>query len=287
MTAAAAFPWSVDLGGLTVRLLRAGRFRTDAGAFFGPVPRLLWEPLVRDELDELDRIWVAANCLLVETADRRVLVESGLGELDPETAARVGFEGPSIRAALAEVGLGPADVDLVVLSHLHSDHAGGIADPAGDLSFPGATIVVQADELAIALRRNARLAAAYDQARLRALAGRLTDSAVDGEVELLPGVSVVRTGGHSGGHQVVIVRGRDGVVCFPGDLAPRPWAANPRWITTYDDFPLASVARKASLFRRAAEEGWLVVCSHEPETPVGRLVADRDRYRFEPLAAAD
>ncbi len=284
-TTPSALRWRADLGGVQVRLLQAGRFRTDAGALFGPVPRVLWEPLVSDELDDLDRVWVAANCLLVETADRRILVESGVGELDPGTAERIGLQGPGLEAALAELGLGPGDVDLVVLSHLHTDHAGGIAGPDGSLRFASAPIVVQAAELAVALRRNARLAAAYDQPRLRAVADRLAAATVDGEAELAPGVSVLPTGGHSGGHQVVLVRGRDAVVWFAGDLAPRPWAANPRWITTYDDFPLTSVARKAVLFRRAAAEGWLVVCSHEPEHPVGRLVAEGDRYRFEPLDA--
>ncbi len=286
MTGPTPTPWEVDLGGVRVRLLQAGRFRTDAGALFGPVPRILWEPLVRDELDARDRVWVAANCLLVETGGKRVLVESGLGELDEATRTRVGFEGPSVEGALAELGLGPGDIDLVVLSHLHADHAGGIADREGRRRFSEADVVVQAAELDIALRRNARLAAAYDQPRLRRLVAQLRDSVVDGERELLPGLSVLPTGGHSGGHQVVLVRGALGSLCFAGDLAPRPWAANPRWVTTYDDFPLTSVARKAELFRRAAEEGWLLVCSHEPVRPVGRLEREGDRFRFEPLEDA-
>lgn len=283
MTAPTALSWSADLGGIGVRLLQVGRFRTDAGALFGPVPRVLWEPLVRDELDELDRVWVSANCLLVETAERRILVESGVGELEPSKAERIGFEGPGLEAALAELGLSVGDIDLVVLSHLHTDHAGGIIAADGTLRFGPTPVVVQAAELAVAIRRNARLAAAYDQPRLRAVAERLAEAAVEGEAEVAPGVSVLPTGGHSAGHQVVLVRGRDAVVWFAGDLAPRPWAANPRWITTYDDFPLTSVARKAALFRQASTEGWLVVCSHEPERPVGRLGAEGDRYRFDPL----
>ena len=106
----------------------------------------------------------------------------------------------------------------------------------------------------------------------------------DGERELLPGVSVVPTGGHSAGHQAVVVRGGGGdrrTVAFFGDLLMRPWAANPRWVTSFDDFPLDSVARKAELFAQAADEGWTVVAVHESRHPVGRLVRDRDRFAFE------
>ncbi len=92
----------------------------------------------------------------------------------------------------------------------------------------------------------------------------------------------MRTGGHSGGHQAIVVRGPNETVGFFGDLCMRPWSANPRWVPSFDDFPLTSVEVKASLFRQATEEGWTVVLSHEPRRPVGRFVADRDRYRFEP-----
>jgi hypothetical protein len=70
-------------------------------------------------------------------------------------------------------------------------------------------------------------------------------------------------------------------LAFFGDLCMRPWAANPRWVTAFDDFPLDSVAVKGSLFARAADEDWIVALSHEPVTPIGRLVRDRDRFAFE------
>jgi len=107
-------------------------------------------------------------------------------------------------------------------------------------------------------------------------------TAADGEVEILPGVSVFLTGGHSAGHQGVLVRGRDRTLAFFGDLAMRPWSANPKWITAFDDFPLHSVAVKEELFARAAAEGWTIVLSHEPVRPVGRIIRDRDRFTFEP-----
>jgi glyoxylase-like metal-dependent hydrolase (beta-lactamase superfamily II) len=97
-------------------------------------------------------------------------------------------------------------------------------------------------------------------------------------------VWVVPTGGHSGGHQAIVVRAPGAApLAFFGDLAMRPWSANPRWVTSFDDFPLDSVEMKGELFARAADEGWLVVLSHEPLTPVGRLVRDRDRFAFQAI----
>jgi glyoxylase-like metal-dependent hydrolase (beta-lactamase superfamily II) len=95
---------------------------------------------------------------------------------------------------------------------------------------------------------------------------------------------VRRTSGHSGGHQAIIVRGRDRTVAFIGDLFMRPWSANPKWVTAFDDFPLTSVAVKTRLFAEAHEEGWTIVLSHEPRRPVGRLAGERGRYHFEPTA---
>ena len=97
----------------------------------------------------------------------------------------------------------------------------------------------------------------------------------------MPGVWVRRTSGHSGGHQAIIVRGRDRTVGFIGDLFMRPWNANPRWIASFDDFPLTSVEVKEAIFAEAAAEGWTIVLSHEGRRPVGRLTTERGRYRFE------
>ena len=130
------------------------------------------------------------------------------------------------------------------------------------------------------------MVASYVQPELRLVRDWGAQGWADGERELLPGVTVVPTGGHSTGHQAVIVRGTgDGArtVAFFGDLFMRPWGANPRWVTAFDDFPLDSVQRKLELFAQAVDEDWLIVLSHESERPVGRLERDRDRFRFEPV----
>ena len=280
-----AVHWRRDLGGgTTVALVQAGTFRSDAGALFGPVPRLLWNRWVADEIDEENRLLQALNCLLIETPAGRVLVETGIGErIDEKNRAMRGYEGPWIVQALRTAGFDPGSVDVVAMSHLHFDHAGGLLAADGARAFPQARIVAQRAEWDIALGDNPRLVASYVQPELRLVADWGAEGWVDGERELLPGVSVVPTGGHSAGHQAIVVRAAGAPpLAFFGDLAMRPWSANPRWVTAFDDFPLDSVTVKGDLFAQAADERWTIVLSHERDHPVGGLERDRDRYRYDP-----
>ncbi len=236
-----------------------------------------------EEIDADNRLLQALNCLLVETPAGRVLVETGIGErLDEKSRAMRGYDGPSIVPALGQAGFDSASVDRVAMSHLHFDHAGGLLRADGSRAFPRATIVAQRAEWEVALGSNPRLVASYDQPELRLVREWGSEGWADGEREILPGVSVVPTGGHSSGHQAVVVRAPGAApLAFFGDLAMRPWSANPRWVTAFDDFPLDSVSVKGELFANAADDGWTIVLSHESRHPVGRLVRDRDRFRFE------
>jgi glyoxylase-like metal-dependent hydrolase (beta-lactamase superfamily II) len=280
-----AVDWSRELGGgVRVALVQAGTFRSDAGVIFGPVPWTMWDGLVSGEVDGKRRLLQALNCLLVETPAGRVLVETGIGErLDDKTREMRGYDGPSVVPALEAAGFAADTVDVVAMSHLHFDHAGGLLRTDGSRAFSRASIVAQRAEWEVALSDNPRVLASYVQPELTLVRDWGAEGWVDGERELLPGVSVVPTGGHSAGHQAIVVRSGVGrPLAFFGDLMMRPWAANPRWVTAYDDFPLDSVARKAELFAQAADEDWIVVLSHELDHPIGRVVRDRDRFRYEP-----
>jgi glyoxylase-like metal-dependent hydrolase (beta-lactamase superfamily II) len=281
-----AVDWARDLGGGTrVALIRAGTFRSDAGALLGPVPWSLWGGLVADELDEKRRLLQALNCLLIETPAGRVLVETGIGErVDEKARAMRVYEGPAIVPALETAGFAPDSIDVVAMSHLHFDHAGGLLRADGSRAFPRAAIVAQRAEWEVALGDNPRLVASYVQPELVLVRDWGAEGWAEGEREVLPGVSVVPTGGHSTGHQAIVVRGGGSggrTLAFLGDLMMRPWAANPRWVTAFDDFPLDSVARKTDLFAQAADEDWIVVLSHELDHPIGRLLRDRDRFQYE------
>ena len=186
-----AVDWARELGGgVRVGLIQAGTFRSDAGTLFGPVPWVLWNGLVDDEIDDKRRLLQALNCLLVETKSGRVLVETGIGDrVDDKTRAMRAYEGPWIVPALKAAGFSPESVNVVAMSHLHFDHAGGLLGPDGEKAFQHAKIVAQQAEWEVALGENPRLVASYVQPELRLVETWGKQGWVDGEHEILPQVT--------------------------------------------------------------------------------------------------
>jgi glyoxylase-like metal-dependent hydrolase (beta-lactamase superfamily II) len=265
-------------GGVRVRLVRAGWFRPDAGGFFGVVPRPLWERLV--ETDDRGRILCRLNLLLIESDGKRVLVETGTGlRMTARDRDIKGVEGGDPVAALEALGEDPASIDFVVVSHLHYDHAGGMVDAAERPAFPNARYVVQRDEVQAARGDELRLAGIMerDQLDLVHAAGQLAE--VHGTVELVEGVTVLRTGGHTRGSQAVLL-GREGEAgergVFFGDLVPTRWQLPVRWTSAYDDYPIEAVETRNELVTRAAREGWWCWFTHDPgEMPIRIEAVDK------------
>ena len=269
----------IDLGGVTVDLLRIGTFWSDAGAIFGPVPQETWAPMVANELDARSRLLQALNILHVSDASGGVLLETGAVPAGTQVS-NDDTDSRSARDVLISAGLDVERITSVVPSHLHRDHAGGLVDQRGAAAFPRAKIVAPGREIAAVASGSLRARAAYDVAGLTQLFRATPPRSFEGTLELTPTISLRRLGGHTPGSQATVVRGRERTLLFLGDLFMRPWQANPRWVTAYDDEAWVSVDAKASIFAEAAAGEWLVVMSHEVQTPVGRIVADRDRFRF-------
>lgn len=270
---------SLDLGGITVDLLRIGTFRSDAGAIFGPVPQETWGPMVASELDARSRLLQALNILHISDSAGSVLLETGAVPAGQQVRDE-DTDSHSAREALVSAGIDVERITNIVPSHLHRDHAGGLVDQHGAAAFPHAQIVAPAREIAAVASGSLRARAAYDVPALTLLFGATSPRSFDGTLELTPTITLRRLGGHTPGSQATIVRGSERTLLFLGDLFMRPWQANPRWVTAYDDEAWVSVDAKASIFAEAAAGEWLVVMSHEVQTPVGRIVADRDRFRF-------
>ena len=281
------------LGDFRIHALEAGLVRLDGGAMFGVVPKPLWEK--RIPADERNRIPLALRCLLVETPDALVVIETGLGNKENEkfvdiygvdNASTPGSGYPDrLQEAVAAAGFSVDDVSVVVNTHLHFDHAGGNTFRDGEgqvrLAFPRARYHVQRGEWEWAHRTNERTSASYlpDSYRPVMEAGRL--ELVEGDVEIVPGISVYRTPGHCPHHQSVLVSSGGETACFVADVMPTMAHLPLPWIMGYDVEPLVTLESKRALLRRAVDERWLLVSTHDPFVPWGRVSAEGKGVRLE------
>jgi glyoxylase-like metal-dependent hydrolase (beta-lactamase superfamily II) len=261
---------------------------------FGVVPKTLWERKI--PADAKNRIPLGMRCLLIEHPDGLVLVDTGAGNKESEKFygiygienSPVGAIGPTqLESALAEAGFTPADITMVIDSHLHFDHAGGNTR-LGDggepvLSFPNASYVARRGEWEWAHRANERTSASYFGHNYDPLqaAGRL--ELVDADVELLSGISLRRTPGHTPHHQGIMVESGGERLFYLADLAPTTSHVPLPWIMGYDVEPLVTLETKRAVWAEAASERWTVMFEHDAVNAFGRIVADGKGYACEVL----
>lgn len=268
----------LDLGSVHIRWLDGGEFRPDGGAMFGPVPKRVWSRAYPCDPDNL--VTLAARPLLLETRHGWMLVDGGFGHHLDERQRRLYNVSRAGRLAesLAEAGVAPAQVEWVVLTHLHLDHASGLVAEGSDGRlrplFPRARHVVQAIEVGEMASPHERERHAYEQRSWRPLVESGLVEQVDGTRELAPGVEVFLTGGHSRGHQGLLLRSDGGVVLHLGDVLPTAAHLRPLWVSALDDFPLDSIEVKRRWLGRAIEGSWWIAFYHDHRVLAGRCGAD-------------
>ena len=281
------------LGDLRLHAIETGLQWLDGGAMFGVVPKALWER--RIPADERNRIPLAARALLVETPDELVLIETGLGNKSDARAIQIyGLDalpddpgqGPDrLQAGIRAAGFEPEQVTRVINTHLHFDHAGGntFRDGAGDvrISFTRARYAVQRGEWEYAHSTNERTRASYLSADFEPVHEAGLFDFLDGEVEVLPGISVLRTPGHTPHHQSVLIRSGEEVACFLADVVPTMAHIPLPWIMGYDVEPLVTLESKRRLLAMALEERWLLVSTHDAVTPWGVLVQEEGKLKLD------
>jgi glyoxylase-like metal-dependent hydrolase (beta-lactamase superfamily II) len=269
----------IELGPVKVHVLRESTFWLDGGAMFGVVPRAVWEK--RDPPDDRNRVELAANVALIETAGKRVLVETGMGQRwAARDVERYRLQDGGLLAALASIGVAAADVDVVVNTHLHFDHAGGntrVADGRLVPTFPRARYVVQLGEWEDATHPHERNHASYREEDFVPLAEARQLETVQGEVEVAPGVRVVPVGGHTAYHQMVMVEGGGRTLAIPSDLLPTSSHLPLPFIMSYDLFPVGTLEAKRRLLARAVEEDWALLFYHDARVPSGRVRLEQGR----------
>jgi glyoxylase-like metal-dependent hydrolase (beta-lactamase superfamily II) len=275
------------LGRWQVHAIHAGSQRLDGGAMFGVVPKPLWQRRIAP--DDRNRIPLAMRCLLIEHEVGPILIDTGAGNKEDSKFRDIyGIEndGPDgrtrLEAGLAQIGIRPDDVAIVIDTHLHFDHAGGNTwrDPAGAIrpTFPKARYVVQAGELDYATHTNERTAASYFPHNFAAIRDGGQFDLARGERRIADGVTVVPTPGHTPHHQGVLLDSGGERAFYLADLVPTTAHLPLPWIMGYDVEPLVTLETKRRILRRALDEEWLLVFEHDATTAWGRVAFDGKAY---------
>lgn len=283
-TAGMALPCDVSVS-FEWRILRAGRLHLDGGSMFGVVPKPMWSKLVTP--DALNRIPLQTNCLLLHRpaiGDQRsthTLIETGFGsKWSDKERGFYDLERRDITDALREVGVAPEQIAHVIVTHLHFDHAAGLTrlDAGGKAvpTFANAEVFVQRREWDDALANRSTMNRTYLRDHLDPLADRVR--LVDGEAEVLPGITVWPMPGHTWGQQAVRFNDAQGTVVFAGDVLPTANHVGLPFSLAYDMEPYTSMLSKKRLYEQAIANDWRLALDHEPgEHIVFRVREDTDK----------
>ena len=280
------------IGDFTVHAIQAGGQRLDGGAMFGVVPKPLWEK--RIPADERNRIQLGMRCLLIEHPSGLILIDTGAGNKENEKFKDIyGLEnegasgGTMLEDGLAEIGVSPDDIAIVINTHLHFDHAGGntrIREGGRvELSFSNATYIVKRGEYDYAMHANERTAASYFDRNYLPVEAAGKIEFVTREKAIVKGVRVIPTPGHTPFHQGVLIESGGERAFYLGDLVPTHAHLPLPWIMGYDVEPLVTLETKRRILKQAVEEHWLVIFEHDATVAWGRVKFDGKAYR---LAAA-
>lgn len=263
----------MKFGSFEIHSVSDGFFRLDGGAMFGVVPRVMWERT--NPPDDKNRILLGLNPLLIITEQRKILVDTGIGNKDDAKFCSLYAvdRKPTMQESLAKLNLLVDDINIVVSTHLHWDHAGGNTTKGVDgkirATFPNATYMIQRGEWDEATTPNERTRGSYHQEDFLPLkqAGQL--ELIVGDTPVEDGIDIITIPGHNRHFQTVLISSNDQKAIFLGDLIPTASHLSYPYIMGYDLFPLETLKAKKQLLQRAVEENWLLIFEHDPKVKMG------------------
>lgn len=276
---------------MKIKIIDSGRFKLDGGAMFGVVPKVMWEKI--NPPDEQNLCTWAMRCLLVETGDRRILIDTGMGDKqDAKFRSHFHPHGDTdLLSSLAQEGLTPEDITDVLLTHLHFDHVGGAVryDDHGKLAptFPKATYWTNERHYQWALHPNPREKASFLKENIVPLAeaGVLSYIPVsDTDVEWLPGIQLRFVYGHTEAMMLPILTHNGRTLVYCADLIPSVGHLGLPYVMSYDLRPLRTLEEKERLLTEAVDNAYYLFFEHDPRTACltvtrnerGRIVPDQE-----------
>ena len=256
---------------------------------FGIVPKSLWSKI--DPSDERNRILLALNPLLVRTGSQNILIDTGLGDtrgkkFDDLYNVNCG----KLLDSLFELGTPAEEINTVVMTHLHFDHSGGTVRRGEDgilhTAFPNARYVIQKREWDDAHDTNEVTKGSYlpDELDIIESSGQL--ELIHGDTEIAGGVRLVVTGGHTAGHQIVLIENEGQTCIFWGDLIPMSAHVNMAYIMSYDLYPVDTLEQKRLWLKKALEQDWISYFEHDPRISFAKLNKTERRINVEPVKSS-
>ncbi len=273
-------------GDFTIYHLVEQRFKLDGGAMFGVIPKKIWGKMIDADDDNL--IPMITNLFVVDSGDKRILCDTGLGDLLSDREKKIyATEGKSnIEKGLEEIGFSSEDIDIVFLSHLHTDHSGGaVIEKNGKVipRFENARYLVQKEEWHDAMNPDERTAAVYISERLKPIEESGQLELLDGDCDYLPGVRIVKTGGHTPGHMGIEFFSIDIAIVYYADIIPSSHHFKVPYVPSTDLLPLDTMKVKRKLTKRALSGEIAIAFDHDIEIPIGKAREEGVKTIIEPL----
>jgi glyoxylase-like metal-dependent hydrolase (beta-lactamase superfamily II) len=269
----------LDVGAFDVTVCSDGTYLLDGGAMFGVVPKTLWSK--RTPADDLNRILLGLNSVVVRTGKHVVLIETGIGNKQSAKMREIQQNQELLPASLAAAGVRAEEVDIVLNTHLHFDHCGWntTLHPDGSVTptFPNARYFAHAGEVAhgrLQLDRDrvSYLSPNYDPLIASGQMTLLTAEGILATPEIVPGISVEEFPGHTAQMIGVHIESGGEHACYIGDLIPTAHHLDPTWVIAYDLDPVRCIAERKRFYERAIPEQWTVLFTHDHHTPAAKVV---------------
>ncbi|MBN19151.1 MAG: hypothetical protein CL758_06750 [Chloroflexi bacterium] len=276
----------MNLGTSTINIISDGVFHVDGGEVFGQIPKIKWEKFIKP--DRRNRVKLALNSLVIKTPQSNILIDTGAGSKRTDLLKeQYGLNGNKLLRGIRSLGLTARDIDIIILTSLQFDHAGGATklDRTGVAvpSFPKAKYIVQKSAWDKANNPGQRFEGNYFQDDFMPLYEKDQLQIIDGNSMIIPGVSVEVNDGPAAGHQIVLIQKGSEKIAYVGDLIPTPYHLDPSYISAKDEKPNDTLEQKLKILETSLGNGWLLIFGHSLEYKSGYISGQNGTMRFEPI----